>query len=127
MSVTEKQKQADWHDHLAREREILQPTVVELGDVPNWFRRRLMKVFGNARGLRGGEAVLNRAVEAHFENSDWLDHWGSTESGKVFVSEPYELTPKSVALIESFGCRHRKAARELPPCSGSSQAVRGPT
>jgi hypothetical protein len=34
-------------------------------------------------------------------DTDWLDHWGSTEGGKVFVSEPY-LSPSMVLGASRF-------------------------
>ena len=89
-------------------RKLLKPTEVRLHHVPNWFRRRLLKVFGCSHGYTGGWFVLDHARKQHFgDNARWLDHWGSTKyrSGTAFVSEPYQVSPETVALLDSFAKR----------------------
>ena len=107
MSTTlERQREADWRERLDRAREILQPTEVNLHHVPNWFRRRLLRVFGcRDRSTRGFD-VLQHAATVHFGfPANWLDNWGSTDGSRVFVSEPYQVSPRVVALLDSFAKR----------------------
>lgn len=105
MSVTEKAKQNDWHERLASAREILQPSEVELHRVPNWLRRRMLKVYGCRDGDTSGFGVLQNAVAVHFGDNFWLDHWGTTDGGRVFASEPYQVNAITVALLDSFAKR----------------------
>lgn len=97
------QKQGHYRPEHARE--LLQPSEVDIAHVPNWFRLRLMKAFKNPWRMTSGQAMLHHAVDVHFKYGDWLDHWGSTEGGKVFVSEPYQLLAGEVAELDSFATK----------------------
>ena len=105
-TTLEKQRENEWRRRLDSAREILQPTTVNLCHVPNWLRLRLLKEFGCRDRSTSGFDVLQHASNIHFcFPSDWLDHWGSTEGGRVFVSEPYQVMPRVVALLDSFAKR----------------------
>lgn len=93
---------AKQQEFFRRARELLKPSEVRLNHVPNWFRLRLLKAFKHPWGNTGGDAILSHAVDVHFRDPYWLDHWGSTDNGKVFVSEPYNLSPENVAELDSF-------------------------
>ena len=106
MAVTEKAKQADYHHRLMTVRKLLGPSEVRLGDVPAWLQRRLVKAFGNPLKLRGGLAILNHAVEVHFGGGNfWLDHFVTVDDGQVFVAEPFEVEPSTIALLDTFAER----------------------
>lgn len=114
MSMSERQKQnADWQERLARLREVLRPTEVRPSHVPQWLRQRLVRAFDCRGRNTSGRAVLHCALYQHFRDEfggsdiSWLDHWGSARhpNGVVFVSEPYQVFPRTVALLDSFAKR----------------------
>lgn len=90
-------------------RELLRPSPVCQGHVPNWFRVALMKAFPGKMRWQStvGENVL-WAVAGN--GAEWLDHWGSTKfADKVmFVSEPYHFTEVDAnhvaAIAKAIGC-----------------------
>lgn len=92
-------------------REERKPSPVRLHHVPDWFRRRLLKVFGTWRGQTSASLVFY-----HFQNHvmafpNWIDHWGSTrlpDGSVAFISEPYsrpeDVRDSVAALAHDLGC-----------------------
>ena len=76
--------------------------------VPDWLRRRCLKVAGTQHGITTGSFVLEHAIR-HISDDlipgSWLDHWGSTRlrNGSVaFVSEPYGLSATDFRELARF-------------------------
>ncbi len=95
-SISQEQEDVDRENEARR---LLQPSEVNLRHIPNWFRKRLMKVYGCEHGLRAGLDVLGHARRVN--DWTWLDHRGSTtwRGQTAFVSEPYNLTAGELQQI----------------------------
>lgn len=79
-------------DRLAAIRAITKPSHVRLYHEPAWLKkliRQRLRMAGTRVPPGANVWVLCRAmgVDPHF-----LDHWGTVENGRVFVSEPYLST-----------------------------------
>lgn len=83
-------------------RGMFQPSPVDVGHVPNWLRRRILKKVRHS-GTQGkcGQAVLHYALAAT-DAWDAFDHWGSIEDGDQFVSEPYSVNAAKLAAAIRF-------------------------
>lgn len=100
-------------DQIDRARALLKPSEVQRRRVPNWLRLALLREFGCLRGLNAGADVLNHALDQIGGNvHNWLDHWGATilsNGQKVLVSEPYQVSNKSLEVVaelaDRVGCR----------------------
>lgn len=85
--MTTNAKQADFRrDPVIDElRKTYKPTPVRQHHLPKWFKTKLANWL-KAEGYRPGREPLY--VFSYV--TEWsLDHWGSSENGQVFVSEPY--------------------------------------
>jgi len=83
---------------------------VELGRVPDWLRRRMLKVFGPTDcGYTDGHSLFAYWARK-CKSLPWIDHWGTTviDGQKILVSEPYlrrSCDFSDVAeFAESLGC-----------------------
>jgi hypothetical protein len=94
--------------HIAQSRQLLNPSPVRHGHVPNWLRLRILKRIGCHDRDTAGAAVLGVAVSGHNYILDyWLDHWGSTNhrGRTAFVTEPYNGTPDVLEAAARFAER----------------------
>lgn len=95
--MNDQQSQQDRFIALARE--LMQPSVVLLHHIPKWLIRKLQQARREGRFscqcASMAQSLLDGAVAAAHKNSDTcnelLDHWGSTDKGTTFVTEPYHL------------------------------------
>jgi hypothetical protein len=87
-------------------RDLLKPTPVKQGHVPNWFRILLMREFGCDDGQTYGSSVLYHAANS-LTHTSWLDHWGSTRYRRLqaFTSEPYNLDENDIKAIAEIARR----------------------
>lgn len=93
--------QAAYERRIEEFRKLMRPTPVRLHHEPRWLTslvRKRLKACG--RSCRAGWSIWNMVTAAGID-TDWLDHWGSTDGGKAFVSEPY-LNPSMVFNASVF-------------------------
>ena len=98
-------------DKLRKERK---PSVVRIGHAPDWFTKRVSRVFGPEPGMRGPlshYAAIERVQRVMTTSVTWFDHFGSTrlaDGSVAFVSEPYNtieaVTPVVTELAKALGC-----------------------
>lgn len=80
-------------EFIEKMRALAKPSPVRLHHEPRWLLKRIHKSCG--RSMRVWEY-------AHSERFGFfLDHWGTVDDGKVFVSEPYP-TARMIAAADAF-------------------------
>jgi hypothetical protein len=82
-------------------RKVLEPKRVRKEHIPQWLKTR-MRCYLRAQGKPYGD--FYSAVVGIVGSFSFLDHYGTIDSGNVFVSEPY-LLPQHVILAEAFASR----------------------